>query len=285
MTIRLRVGCGIRYRTCGATAAVLLVRPRSDSRQLVVDERSDSQPAVSLREFLDLYGNRCQRLVLPAGELALRYEASMEVSDDPDAIDARVPQRPVERLPDEALLYTLPSRYCLSDELMGTAWDLFGDAPGGWGRVQAVCDWVFGHLGFRYGASDPLTTAVDVYRDGEGVCRDFAHLGITFCRALNIPARYVFGYIPDIDVPPSKDPMDFCAWMEVYLGERWWTFDPRNNDTMPRRGRVVIGRGRDALDVAMVTTYGRVELTGMEVVAEPAATDPRRLQRAADDRL
>jgi transglutaminase-like putative cysteine protease len=248
-----------------------MVRPRSESRQLVVDERSESEPAAELSEFLDLYGNRSQRLVLPPGDVALRYEASVEASDDPDSVDLHALQRPVEHLPHETLLYTLPSRYCLSDELMGAAWELFAGSPTGWGRVQAVCDWVFDHLGFRYGSSSPLTTAVDVYRDGAGVCRDFTHLGITFCRALNIPARYVFGYIPEIDVPPSEQPMDFCAWMEVYLSDRWWTFDPRNNDTMPRRGRVVIGRGRDALDVAMVTTYGRIELTSMEVIAEPAA--------------
>jgi len=151
---------------------------------------------------------------------------------------------------------------------MDTAWELFGATPRGWARVQAICDWVNANIKFRYGASHPLTTAADVLASREGVCRDFAHLGVTFCRAMNIPARYVFGYIPDIGegIPVSPDPMDFCAWMEVWLDGRWWTFDPRNN--RPRTGRVLIGQGRDALDVAMLTTYGPAKFQSMTVWAD-----------------
>ena len=164
------------------------------------------------------------------------------------------------------LSYTLPSRFCPSDELGEIAWELFGTVPQGWGRVQAISDWVHGEVSFGYGSSSPTTTAVDVLAARAGVCRDFAHLGITLCRALSIPARYAFGYLPDIGVPPSDAPMDFAAWMEVFLGGRWWTFDPRNG--VPRVGRVLIGRGRDALDVAMVSTFGKVELDSMVVWAD-----------------
>ena len=148
------------------------------------------------------------------------------------------------------------------------AWTLFGSAAPGWQRVEAICDWVHSEIKFGYLDTSPLATAADVFDRRAGVCRDFAHLAVTFCRALNIPARYAFGYLPDIDVPPPSDPMDFCAWMEVYLGGRWWTFDPRNNQA--RRGRVLIARGRDAVDVAMVSTYGGPQLRSMTVWANEA---------------
>ncbi|MDQ4097731.1 MAG: transglutaminase family protein, partial [Actinomycetota bacterium] len=150
-------------------------------------------------------------------------------------------------------------------------WDLFGATPGGWDRVQAVCNWTHEHIRYEMGSSDSLTSAVDVLENGAGVCRDLTHVGITFLRALNIPARYVSGYLPDIAVPPPDVPMDFCSWLETYLDGRWWTFDPRNN--VPRMGRVVIGRGRDALDVAMATTYGAPVLRDMEVWADEVDPD------------
>jgi len=178
---------------------------------------------------------------------------------------------PPQDLPDEALVYTLPSRFCPSQEIANDAWSLFGSIRPGWSRVQAICDWVHTNIRFQYGTSTPLTTALDIYEQGVGVCRDFTQLAITFCRAMNIPTRYVFGYIPDIGVPLPDDPMDFCAWMEVYLSGRWWTFDPRNNT--PRVGRVLIGRGRDALDVAMVTSYGSPLLQQMIVWADEATAD------------
>jgi transglutaminase-like putative cysteine protease len=171
-------------------------------------------------------------------------------------------------MPGDLLHFTLPSRYCLSDELMGMAWELFGQTEPGARRVQAICDWVHDNIKFKYGTSNPLTTAADVLRDRIGVCRDLTHVAVSFCRAMNIPARYVFGYLPDLYVPPDPSPMDFAAWMEVWLGDRWWTFDPRNNTR--RVGRVLIGRGRDALDVAMITTFGPAKFSSMTVWADRA---------------
>lgn len=245
---------------------MFVVRPIGGQLQRVQDERWESDPPAPYRDYADLYGNVCRRSVLPAGPSTLRYDARVSVPDELDPADPNAPQHPIDELPDEVLLYTLPSRYCLSDLLADEAWRRFGALEPGWGRVQAICDDVHGSLRFAYGTSSPTTTAADVFAAGVGVCRDFAHLAISFCRALNVPARYVFGYLPDIDVGPVDAPMDFCAWFEAYLGGRWWTFDPRNNQR--RRGRVVIARGRDALDVAMVTTYGMATLHDMVVRAD-----------------
>ena len=187
----------------------------------------------------------------------------------PDAtedVDVTARQLAPDDLPDDVLIHILPSRYCLPDMLGDEAWSRFGGLPADYTRVQAICDYVNGHLSFGYGTSNATSTAVDVNRSGFGVCRDFTHLAISFCRALNIPARYVFGYLPDMDIVPDPAPMDFAAWMEVWLDDRWWTFDPRNN--VPRKGRILIGRGRDASDVAMVTTFGAPVLESMSVLAE-----------------
>lgn len=265
-TINLRVGCEFTYEIPGTTPAIMQVRPRSDARHRLVREDWSTEPSVPLDEYVDMYGNLVKRLVMEPGSLRLRYDAVCEVPGEADPQDLAAPQLAIEDVPGELLHYTLPSRYCLSDKLMGTAWELFEGSPPGWGRVQAICDWVHANITFQYGASDPMTTAVDVMERRRGVCRDFAHLGVTFCRAMNIPARYVFGYLPDIDVPPAADPMDFAAWMQVWLGDRWWTFDPRNNQA--RVGRVLIGVGRDALDVAMMTTYGPANFRSMTVWAD-----------------
>jgi transglutaminase-like putative cysteine protease len=208
------------------------------------------------------------RAVLPAGRSSFRYQAEAVVPDATEDTDEDAPELGPDNLPDDTLIYTLPSRYCLPDVLGNEAWSLFGGLAPGYRRVQAICDYVHSHLAFQYGSSTALSSAVDVNQSGRGVCRDFTHLAISFCRALNIPARYVFGYLPDMDVPPDPAPMDFAAWMEVWLGDRWWTFDPRNNVT--RKGRVVIGRGRDASDVAMATTFGGPLLESMLVRAAEA---------------
>jgi transglutaminase-like putative cysteine protease len=242
------------------------VRPRSDSSHRLVTETWTSMPQLPVDEYSDIYGNPVKRLVAPQGSLSLRYDAICTVPDEADPDGSGVGQTPVEQVPGELLHYTLPSRYCLSDELMDPAWDMFGHTQPGWSRVQAICDWVHGNIEFQYGTSNPLTTAVDVLKTRKGVCRDFAHLAVSFCRAMSIPARYVFGYLPDIYVPVAPEPMDFAAWMEVWLGDRWWTFDPRNNAR--RVGRVLIGRGRDALDVAMLTTFGPAEFRSMTVWAD-----------------
>lgn len=266
--MKVEVGCAFQYEATVATPAIFLVRPSANDPHRLIEERWSSEPSLPFHDYVDLYGNVCRRLNLAPGSSAVRYDAVVEVDDATDPSDERAPQLPVDALPDDVLLYTLPSRYCLSDLLSDRAWELFGSTEPGWPRVQAICDFVHAHVTFGYGSSTPMTTALDVYQSGAGVCRDFAHLAMAFARAMNVPARYVFGYLPDIDVPPPDLPMDFCAWFEAYLDGAWWTFDPRNNQR--RRGRVVIGRGRDALDVAMVTTYGMVTLAQMTVRADKA---------------
>lgn len=265
-TLHVHVGCEFRYETDVPTPCVLQVQPRPDAAHRILREIWETTPPTPMHEYLDLYGNVCRRITMLPGHLVARYDATIAV---PGVFDEAAPgavQAPVEDLPDDTLVYTLPSRYCLSDVLSDTAWELFGQIEPGWARVQAVCDWIHGNIRFQYGSSTPLTTAVDVFEKRVGVCRDFAHLGVTFCRALNIPVRYAFGYLPDIAVVPPDEEMDFCAWFEAYLGGRWYTFDPRNN--VRRVGRVLIGRGRDALDVAMVTSYGAPRLQVMTVWAD-----------------
>ena len=264
----MKVGCEFRHQAVSPVPSVWQVRPRLDGLHRVVSERWDASPEVPTAAYVDLFGNRCDRLTLPAGSSVVRYEALAEVQDQVDDADPAAAQLAIQDLPDETLGYLLPSRLCPSDLLADDAWALFGSGPTGWQRVQAVCDWVHANVRFDDADSTPRTTAVDVWERRAGVCRDFAQLAVTFCRSLNIPARYVFGYLPDIGVPPPDYPMDFCAWFDAYLGDRWWTFDPRNNQR--RVGRVVIGRGRDAVDVAMVTTYGAPLLEQMTVWADGA---------------
>jgi transglutaminase-like putative cysteine protease len=264
-TRQVRVGCEFQYTAEIETPAVFQVQP-SEGAATVLRQGWETLPATDRHGYIDMYGNYCQRLILPAGETTLRYDAVVTVPDATEDVDLDAAEVPAALLPDEALVYTLPSRYCLPDIMGNEAWRLFGAEKPGYRRVQAICDHVHGHLQFGYGTSGPTTTAADAYAAGQGVCRDFAHIAISFCRALSIPARYVFGYLPDMDVPLAPEPMDFAAWMEVYLDGRWWTFDPRNNAA--RKGRVLIGRGRDAVDVAMVTTFGGPVLRDMQVWAE-----------------
>ncbi|WP_394619622.1 transglutaminase family protein [Lentzea sp. JNUCC 0626] len=262
----LRVGCAFTYRAEVPTPAVFLVRPDRHGAVRVSDERLTSEPDLAVRHYVDLYGNRFARLVLPAGLSTVNYRARAVTPDRTEEVDDDAPETRPDELPDDVLVFTLPSRYCLSDVLGDEAWSRFGAVAPGYRRVREICRHVHESLGFGYGTSTSLSTAADVNAAGIGVCRDFAHLAISFCRALNIPARYVFGYLPEVDVPHTDAPMDFAAWMEVWLGDRWWTFDPRNNT--PRKGRVVVGRGRDAADVAMVTTFGGPILESMVVHAE-----------------
>jgi transglutaminase-like putative cysteine protease len=226
---------------------------------------------MALRGYVDVYGNPCTRVVLPTGRSSFRYEADVEVPDSVEDVDLAARELAPGDLPDATLLYTLPSRYCLPDVLGNEAWSLFGSHLPGYRRVQAICDHVHTHLTFQYGSSTAWSTAADVNSTRFGVCRDYTHLAISFCRALNIPARYVFGYLPDLDVPVEPVAMDFAAWMEVWLDDRWWTFDPRNN--VGRKGRVVIGTGRDAADVAMATTFGGPWLQSMTVIAREIGRD------------
>lgn len=263
---RLRVGCTFVEVAQAPTAAVFQVEPLLDQPAEITGERWTSDPEIASHTYRDFYGNRCRRLVLPVGRVSLSFTAEVVVTDATEDVDEDAPEVPPADLPDEVLLYTLPSRYCLPDVLGNEAWSRFGHLEPGYRRVQAVCAYVHKHLTFAYGSSTALSTAADVHASRYGVCRDFTHLAVSLCRALNIPARYVFGYLPELDIEPRGLPPDFAAWMEVWLGDRWWTFDPRNGER--RKGRVLIGRGRDAADVAMSTAYGSPYLESMTVVAE-----------------
>jgi transglutaminase-like putative cysteine protease len=264
--MRIRVGCMFEHEAASETTAVVMIDPHRSIAGTVLEDEFASRPLLDVTTFDDLYGNRCRRLILPTGVSTFSYDATVEVSPDNELVPARTDvQHRVEDLPAELLHWLLPSRYVESDALSPTAWELFGGTNPGVERVQAVCDWI--HGGIAYGVKSlPTTTAFEIYDRRGGMCRDFAHLGVTFCRALGIPARYVFGYMPDIGIPGPFPPMDFHAWFEVYLGDRWWTYDARFNT--PRIGRIAIGHGRDAADVAMITTFGAASLRRMAVWAD-----------------
>jgi transglutaminase-like putative cysteine protease len=238
-------------------------------------------------EYADIYGNPVKRFIMTPGPLVLRYDAVCAIPDEPDPDGSGAEQLSVERLPGQLLHFTLPSRYCLSDELMSMAWELFGQTPPGGARVQAICDWVHSHVKFKYGTSNPLTTAVDVYRDRIGVCRDFAHLVIALNRTFNLPARYVTGHLPDIGFPDPDNHMDFHAYAEVYIGGTWFTTDARFH--VPRIGRIKVSCGQDAVDGAFSTIYGGAALTYFEVWAYQVARgsvgvgDPIDLARRLDN--
>jgi transglutaminase-like putative cysteine protease len=220
-------------------------------------------PAVPVSSYIDLYGNRCSRLVAPAGRIRITSNALVADSSKADPELPWLEQVSVEDLPEEVLLYLLGSRYCETDLLSETAWKLFDSAPTGWQRVQTICDFVHQHIQFGYGLSSPTKSAHQVFLDRQGVCRDITHLAITLCRCMNIPARYCTGYLSDIENPPPHSPMDFSAWFEAYLEDGWHIFDPRNNT--PRVGRILIARGRDAADVALTTSFGSSSLEGFRV--------------------
>jgi transglutaminase-like putative cysteine protease len=264
--MRVRVGCEFEHDAASETTAVLMVDPHRSISETVLEHEFTSEPMLVATAFDDLYGNRCRRVILPMGVSTFTYDATVEVSPHnepvpgPDDVQHRI-----EHLPAYLLHWLLPSRYVESDVLSAKAWDLFGSTNPGVERVQAVCDWIHGNI--AYGVkSVQTTTTLEIYDRRGGMCRDFAHLGVTFCRALGIPARYVFGYMPDIGIPGPFPPMDFHAWFEVYLGDRWWTYDARFNT--PRIGRIAIGHGRDAADVAMITTFGTASLRRMAVWAD-----------------
>ena len=266
--LTLRVGSEFVYWSQGETPAILQVEARQDSDAKILQERWEIEPHVDSHIYADVYGNRCRRLTLPPGQTTMRYDALVEVSSHPDVVVPEAPAALVQDLPDETILFTLASRYCQSDSLSDAAWKLFADAPPTWARVQAICDWAHHNVIYVSGCSTPETTALDVYHSRQGICRDFAHIGVTLCRAMNIPARYCFGYMPDIGVVVPDVAMDFHAWFEAFLGGKWHTFDARHN--VPRLGRVPIAVGRDAVDCAMVTTYGAATLQKMTVWADEA---------------
>ena len=246
--------------------AVLLMAHLHPSRasSLREPERLTVTPPVAVSDYSDTYGNHCGRAVVPAGRVVFRNEALVEDDGRPDVQVWNAFQHQVQDLPSDALLFLLASRYCEVDsELRETAWSLFGHLPAGWPLVQAVCDFVHRHIQFDYMQARANRTALEVFRERAGVCRDYMHLAITFCRCLNVPARYCTGYLGDIGVPLSAAPMDFSAWFEVFLGGAWHAFDARNN--MPRIGRILMARGRDAADVALTTTFGVNQLKSFQV--------------------
>jgi transglutaminase-like putative cysteine protease len=253
---------------------LMMVRAQPHGDQRTLYESRWTEPRIAVREYVDAFDNHCWRFTAPAGPFRIRYDAVVATSSEPDLVVPDASLVPVEDLPDPTLVYTLASRYIQSDLLVSQAWDLFGGTPPTWQRVQAICDWVHANVTYGTEGNSPSITAVDVFERRIGVCRDFALLAVAFCRALNIPARYTFGYLPDIAVDPPDVPMDFHAWFEAYIGDRWYAFDARHNE--PRIGRVVIGRGRDAIDVALVTQYGATTLNSMTVWSDEVTdTQPR----------
>lgn len=260
----IRAGYQIRYETEVATpmAALLSIHP-SRNQDLRTGHRIVASPDVPIYDYLDGFGNVCTRVTVPPGGLTLSCDFTIEDDGVPDQAAPEALQHPVEELPDEVLVYLLASRYCETDRLADVAWSLFGDTAPGWARVQAIVDYTHRQIEFGYAYARPSKTAWDTHQEQQGVCRDFAHLAVTLCRCVNIPARYCTGYLGDIGVPRSDAPMDFSAWFEVYLGGAWHTFDARHN--MPRIGRILMARGRDAIDTALTTTFGPACLAGFEV--------------------
>ncbi|WP_027174042.1 transglutaminase family protein [Methylobacterium sp. 10] len=270
--MRIRFGCEMGYDFAYPTPMIarLTAHPSRFSRATEPDYLAIG-PETPHEVFIDDFGNRCCRLVAPAGAVTLSVEGWIEDDGDLDSVVPEAIQHPIEDLPLEALPFLVASRYCESDLLSNEAWRLFGDVPPGWARAQAVCDWVHGHISFGYGYSNVDRTAADALAVGRGVCRDYAHLLVAFCRGLNMPTRYCTGYLSFIGEPEPHAPGDFAAWTEVYLGGAWHVFDPRNN--APRRGRILVARGRDAADVPLTHTFGSNVLTKFRVWAEEDVED------------
>ncbi|WP_274627130.1 transglutaminase-like domain-containing protein [Arvimicrobium flavum] len=262
--MQIRLGYEIAIECERPTHVVsLLDIHRERQRDIQRQTRLLTSPTVPLTCYVDGFGNACRRFMAPEGGVRLLYDAVVSDTGLPDEVNTLAGETPVERLPSDVLVYLLGSRYCETDHLSQKAWDLFGKVPGGWARAQAIVDYVHDCLSFSYGYARATRTAAQAHDERVGVCRDFAHLAITFCRCMNMPARYVNGFLGDIGVPQDPAPMDFSAWMEVYLDGKWYTFDPRHN--VPRIGRVVIARGRDATDVPLLHSFGPHRLATFKV--------------------
>ncbi|RYF18062.1 MAG: transglutaminase family protein [Comamonadaceae bacterium] len=259
--MRLRSRNAITASCEDACHTVAMLRPRSDARQWVVAERYAIEPWVPATEYVDCFGNLCQRFTLPKGESRIIVEHEVEVADQM-AVDRRAAQVPPDALPDSALLYMLQSRYCPSDMMSERAARIVEGCPPGYAQAERIADWIRDNIEYRYGVSKASTGALDTLRHGAGVCRDFAHVGVALCRSLLLPARLVAGYLHGLE------PMDMHAWYEVFLGGQWYGFDPTQEQ--PRGGRIVVAHGRDAADVAFLSNYGPMELTDMDVSVWPA---------------
>ena len=262
--MKIRIGYELVFDCPKPTPMILTLKVHSTRvPDLIVPDQVVAEPPIPIAEYRDSYGNRCSRIVAPEGILRLSTDAVIHDSGLPDAVNPEAGQTAVEQLPDETLLFLLGSRYCETDPLLGTAWQLFSNQVTGWSRVQAICDYAHNHIEFGYHHARTTKTAWEVFQERRGVCRDFAHLAIALCRCLNIPARYCTGYLGDIGMPPPYAEMDFAAWFEAYLDGQWYVFDPRNNT--PRIGRILIARGRDAADVAISTAFGPNTLNSFKV--------------------
>lgn len=266
--MQLRIGYEFLYEFPQSTPLILTLNVHySRASDLVTLDQVRTVPTLPASGFRDVHGNWCQRVVAPEGSLRIWSETLIHDNGYSDPVAPNAWQHPVEQLPEETLQFLLGSRYCETDRLTEFAWAQFAHTPLGWPRVQAVCDFVHEHLTFGYEFANPTLTAFQAFEQRRGVCRDYAHLAVTLCRCLNIPARYCTGYLSDVGVPPPYAPMDFAGWFEAFLDGAWWTFDPRNNE--PRIGRVLVARGRDAADVPLITTFGPNDLRSFQVIAEP----------------
>jgi transglutaminase-like putative cysteine protease len=262
--MQLRTGYELIYNFPQPTPIILVVNIH-DSRatDMVVPDHLTAEPSLPIIGYHDTFGNRCNRLLAPAGRVRLTSDAVVSDSGQPDEVVPCAGQHSVEDLPEEALVFLLGSRYCETDLLSQTAWQLFSGTAPGHARVQAICDYVHNHIAFNYQNASATRSAAQAFNKRTGVCRDYAHLAITFCRCMNIPARYCTGYLSDVGTPPPFAVGDFAAWFEAWIGGRWHIFDPRNN--VPRMGRVLMARGRDACDVAIATTFGPNTLESFRV--------------------
>ena len=262
--MKLRVGYELTYDFPQPTPLIGMLNVHySRAGDLAAPDHIKTIPSVPISAYRDLYGNWCSRFLAPAGRFILTTDAIVSDSGLADEVVPDAPQIPVDALPEEAIVFLLPSRFCDSDRMLDLAWSQFGQTKPGWARVQAICDFTHERIAFGYDFARATRTASEAYQEGQGVCRDYAHLAVAFCRALNIPARYCTGYLGDVGMPPPYAPGDFAAWFEVFLGGKWRTFDARNNT--PRIGRVLIARGRDAADVPIATTFGPNTLAGFKV--------------------
>jgi len=268
--MQIRAGYELIYQFPMPTPMILALNiHHSRARDLIQPDHLITDPAVPVTAYRDKFDNWCSRLIAPPGRMRLSADAILQDVGVPEPTVPDACQHEVQDLPSETLLFLLGSRYCETDRLADRAWNLFAGTPPGWPRVQAICDFVHGHLEFGYQYASPTKSALQAFNDRTGVCRDFAHLAITLCRCMNIPARYCTGYLGDIGVPPVDLPMDFSGWFEAYLGGAWYAFDARHNH--PRIGRILIARGRDAADVAISTAFGSGTLESFRVWTDQVA--------------
>ncbi len=269
--MRIHVGYEMIYDCLQPTPMLLVLHVHhTRAADMIVPDQVTTDPWVPVAAYRDAFGNWCSRIVAPAGRIRIASTAVLNDSGAPDKTVPTAKQVTLQDLPDEALVFLLGSRYCETDRLSETAWQLFGNAPTGWARVQAICDFVHGHIAFNYADARPTRTAWEAFNERRGVCRDFAHLAVALCRCMNIPARYCTGYLGDFGVPSPQGPMDFAGWFEAFLDGGWHTFDPRNN--VPRIGRILMARGRDAVDVAISTTFGPNTLASFTVWTDEVTT-------------